>query len=106
MFFNVRTLSTFAQRGNGHKDCERKYNSEPEGTMSSKGKVVSVRVKDVNVFELTPGLADALSASLDAAYLEYFTADCSGTSTKEAEKRVAAIPEGKRYLTKVLDSLD
>jgi hypothetical protein len=32
--------------------------------MSSKGKVVSVRVKDVNAFELTPGLADALSASL------------------------------------------
>ena len=71
--------------------------------MSSKGKVASVRVKDVNVFELTPGLADALSASLDASYPEYFTTDCSGTSTKEAEKRVAAIPEGKRYLTKVLD---
>jgi hypothetical protein len=38
--------------------------------------------------------------------LEYFTADCSGTSTKEAERRIAAIPEGKRYLTRVLDSLD
>jgi hypothetical protein len=48
----------------------------------------SVRVKDVNVFELTPGLADALSVSLDASYLEYFTADCSGTSTKEAERRL------------------
>jgi hypothetical protein len=34
--------------------------------MSSKGKVASVRVKDVNIFELTPRLADALSASLDA----------------------------------------
>src|SRR5208282_2322901 len=103
--------------------------SEPEGTMGSntehnaacgcgsgkkyedccgapKGEVANMRVKDLNVFELTPGLADALSASLDAAYLEYFTADCSGTSTKEAERRIAAIPEGKRYLTRVLDSLD
>ena len=74
--------------------------------MSSKGKVASVRVKDVNVFELTRGLADALSASLDASYLEYFTTDCSGTSTKEAERRIAAIPEDRRYLTRVLDSLD
>jgi hypothetical protein len=90
----------------GEKDCEWKYNSEPEGTMSSKGKVASVRVKDVNVFELTPGLADALSASLDSSYLEYITADCSGRSTEEAERRIAAIPEGKRYLTRVLDSLD
>ena len=38
--------------------------------------------------------------------LEYFTADCSGKSTKEAERRIAAIPEGKRYLTRILDSLD
>src|ERR1035438_8449313 len=74
--------------------------------MSSKGKVESMRVKDINTFELTPGLADALSASLDAAYLEYFTADCSGTSTKEAERHIGAIPEEKRYLTRVLDSLD
>jgi hypothetical protein len=74
--------------------------------MSSKGKIENMRVKDLNVFELTPGLADALSASLDAAYLEYFTADCSGLSTKEAERRIAAIPEEKRYLTRVLDSLD
>jgi hypothetical protein len=57
--------------------------------MSSKGKVASVRVKDVNVFELTPGLADAFTASLDASYLEYFTASCSGMSTKEAERRIA-----------------
>jgi hypothetical protein len=35
--------------------------------MSSKGKVASVRVKDLNVFQLTPGLADALSASVDAS---------------------------------------
>jgi hypothetical protein len=68
--------------------------------------VANMRVKDLNVFELTPGLADALSASLDAAYAEYFTADCSGMSTKEAERLIAAIPEGKRYLTRVLDSLD
>src|ERR1039458_2780547 len=68
--------------------------------------VESMRVKDINVFELTPGLADALSASLDSSYLEYITADCSGMSTKEAERRIAAIPEDKRYLTRVLDSLD
>jgi hypothetical protein len=71
-----------------------------------KGEVESVRVKDLNVFELTAGLADALSASLDAAYLEYFAADGSGLSTKEAERRIATIPEDKRYLTRVLDSLD
>jgi hypothetical protein len=68
--------------------------------------VVRVPVKDLNVFELTPGLADVLSASLDASYLQYFTAACSGRSTKEAESRIAAIPEDKRYLTRVLDSLD
>jgi hypothetical protein len=92
--------------GNGKKDCDWKCNSELEGTMSSKGKVASVRVKDVNIFELTPGLADALSASLDSSYLDYITADCSGTSTKEAEGRIAAIPENGRYLTRVLDSLE
>jgi hypothetical protein len=74
--------------------------------MSSKGKVANMRVKDVNVFELTPGLADALSASLDASYLEYFAAVCSGMSTEEVERQIAAIPEGERYLTRVLDSLD
>jgi hypothetical protein len=105
-FPHVRTLPTVAERGNGRKDCERRYNSEPEGTMSSKGKVATMRVKDVNIFELTPGLANALAASLDASYREYFTADCSGTSTEEAERRIAAIPEEKRYLTRVLDSLD
>jgi hypothetical protein len=70
------------------------------------GEITSVRTKDLSVFELTPGLADALSASLDAAYLEYFSAACSGTSTKEAERLIAALPEDKRYLTRVLDSLD
>ena len=70
------------------------------------GEVQTMRVKDLSVFELTPGLADALSASLDSSYVEYITADCSGTSTKEAERRIASIPEEKRYLTRVLDSLD
>ncbi|MGA8609205.1 MAG: SEC-C metal-binding domain-containing protein [Candidatus Sulfotelmatobacter sp.] len=68
--------------------------------------VASVRVKDVKDVELTPGLAEAFTASLDASYLEYFAAACSGMSTKEAERRIAAIPEGTRYLTRVLDSLD
>jgi hypothetical protein len=68
--------------------------------------VASVRVKDVKDVELTPGLAEAFTASLDALYLEYFTAACSGMSTKEAERQIAAIPEGERYLTRVLDSLD
>src|ERR1700757_2563745 len=71
-----------------------------------RGEVESMQVKDVKAFELTPGLADALSASLDASFLAYFTADCSGRSTTEAERRIAAIPEDKRYLTRVLDSLD
>jgi len=63
-------------------------------------------MKDIHDFELTPGLAEALSASLDNSYLEYFIAASSGRSTKECERRIAAIPEDKRYLTRVLDSLD
>jgi hypothetical protein len=63
-------------------------------------------VKDLSDFQLTPGLADALTASLDASYREYFAAACSGRSTTEAKRRIAAIPEGKRYLTRILDSLD
>jgi hypothetical protein len=105
------------------------YNSEPEGRMSSqtgrndpcgcgsgkkykdccgtpKLEVASVRVKDVKDVELTPGLAEAFTASLDASYLEYFAAACSGRSTMEAKRRIAAIPEDKRYLTRILDSLD
>ncbi len=82
--------------GKKHRDC----------CGAPKGEVANMRMKDLNVFELTPGLADALWASLDASYREYFTAACSGTSTKEAERRIAAIPEEKRYLTRVLDSLD
>lgn len=36
----------------------------------------------------------------------YFTAACSGLSTKEAERQIAAIPEDRRYFTRLLDSLD
>ena len=68
--------------------------------------VRSMRASDMGVFELTPGLGDALTASLNSSYLEYFRAACSGKSTEDAERRVAAIPEDKRYLTRVLDSLD
>jgi hypothetical protein len=118
----VRALPTFAQRGDGAK-VVRRYNSGPEGRMSSQtgrndpcgcgsGKkykdcygtpqleVASVRVKDVKDVELTPGLADALTASLDASYREYFAAACSGRSTMEAKRRIAAIPEDRRYLTR------
>jgi hypothetical protein len=66
----------------------------------------TVRTKDLKVFELIPGLADALSATLDASYGDYIAASITGRSTKEAEQRVAAIPENKRYLTRVLESLD
>jgi hypothetical protein len=55
---------------------------------------------------IDPGLAEAFTASLDSSYLEYFAAAYSGMSTKEAERQIAAIPEGERYLTRVLDSLD
>ena len=68
--------------------------------------VRSMRASDIGVFELTPGLGDALTASLDASYMEYIAAGCSGKSTEEAGRRIAAIPEDKRYLTRVLDSLD
>jgi hypothetical protein len=68
--------------------------------------VASLRVKDLSDFQLTPGLAEALTASLDDSYREYFAAACSGRSTKEAKRRIAAIPEDRRYLTRVLDSLD
>lgn len=71
-----------------------------------KSEVVQVRVKDLRDLEWTPGLADALVNSLDPAYIEYFTAASSGASTEKAEKAIAAISEDKRYLTRVLDSLD
>jgi hypothetical protein len=74
--------------------------------MSDNGKVASVRVKDVSGFQLTPGLVEKLFVSLDPSYLEYSAAVLSGKSTNDAERRIAAIPEDKRYLTRVLDSLD
>jgi SEC-C motif len=82
--------------GRKHKDC----------CGAPKLEVASVRVKDLSDFQLTAGLAEALTASLDVSYREYFVAACSGRSTKEAERRIAAIPEENRYLTRVLDSLD
>jgi hypothetical protein len=82
--------------GQKYKDC----------CGAPKLEVASVRVKDLSDFQLTPGIAEALTASLDASYREYFAAACSGRSTKEAKKQIAAIPEGERYLTRVLDSLD
>jgi len=71
-----------------------------------KGTDAVVRTKDLKAVEWTPELADELVKSMDRSYLEYFTAAVSGRSTKEAESRIAAIPEEKRYLTRVLDSLD
>jgi len=82
--------------GKKYKDC----------CGAPKGEVTRMRVKDINIFELTPGLANALASSLDGSYKEYFRADVLGRSTMEAERKIAAIPEGKRYLTRVLDSLD
>ncbi len=71
-----------------------------------KGIVAKVRTKDLRDFELSPGLAEALQASLDASYVDYWSVAYSGRSTKECEGRIAAIPEDKRYLTRVLASLD
>jgi len=82
--------------GKKYKDC----------CGAPKGEVTSMRVKDINAFELTPGLANALSASMDGSYQQYFIAVVSRASTKEAERGIAAIPEDRRYLTRVLDSLD
>jgi len=65
-----------------------------------------VQTKDLRAFELIPGLAARLSASLDRSYIEYAAASLSGRSTREAESRIAVIPEEKRYLTRVLESLD
>jgi hypothetical protein len=74
-----------------HNPCEcgsgKKYK---DSCGAPKGEVTSMRVKDINVFELTPGLANALAASQDASYREYFRADVLRTSTKEAERQIAA----------------
>ncbi len=82
--------------GKKYKDC----------CGATKGERVTVRPKNLKVLELTPGLADALVGSLDPSYQEYWVAAVSGKSTKGAEGRVAAIQEEKRYLTRILDSLD
>jgi SEC-C motif len=82
--------------GKKYKDC----------CGAPKDERVQLRPKDLKVVESTPGLADALAGSLDPSYQEYWVATVSGRNTKAAEDRVAAIPEDKRYLTKVLDSLD
>jgi len=66
----------------------------------------TVRTKDLKAFELTPGLAKALFTTLDAAYMAYFKASLTGQSRKESEQQIAAIPEDKRYLTRLLESLD
>jgi hypothetical protein len=71
-----------------------------------KGEITEMRTKDLRNLEWTPGLADALGHSIDPAYVEYFMAASSGASTKSAENAIAAISEDKRYLTRVLDSLD
>jgi hypothetical protein len=67
---------------------------------------VERRNSKLRACELTPGLAEAFTASLDPSYLEYFAAAYSGMSTKEAQRQIAAIPEDRRYLTRMLDSLD
>ncbi len=82
--------------GKKYKDC----------CGAPKGERVQLQPKDLKVIELTPGLADALTASLDPSYQEYWVAAVSGKSTKAAADRVSAIPEDKRYLTRVLGSLD
>jgi hypothetical protein len=71
-----------------------------------KGIVAEVRTKDLKSLEWTPGLSGALARSLDASYLEYWSAGYSGPGKEETRRRIAAVPEGKRYLTRVLDSLD
>lgn len=83
--------------GKNYKNC---CGAPPERVL------VTLRTKDVADFELTPGLAEALTQSLDASYLQYHAAADTGTSTKDSEGRIAAIPEDKRYLTRVLEALD
>ena len=92
MSSNTRNDSCGCGSGKKHKDC----------CGALQGEVTTMRVKDINSFELTPGLANALSASLDGSYQRYFIASVSGASTKDAERRIAPIPEEKRYLTRVL----
>jgi hypothetical protein len=73
---------------------------------AEEGTVVNLRPKDIKCLEWTPGLSEALARSLDASYLEYWSAVCLGKGKQEIRRRIAAIAEEKRYLTRVLDSLD
>lgn len=82
--------------GEKHQNCCGTYKKE----------ITTVRSKDVGDVELTHGLADALTESLDSSYVEYFGAADSGKSTKDAKMKIATIPEDNRYLTRILDSLD
>jgi hypothetical protein len=70
------------------------------------GRVAYMRPKDLRHLEWTPGLGEKLAKSLDRSYLEYFGAVVSGGSREEGRRRIAALPEERRYLTRVLDSLD
>ena len=54
-----------------------------------KGIVADMRAKDVKYLEWTLGLAQALAASLDRPYLEYFTAAGSGGSQRKRSRTVA-----------------
>ena len=74
--------------------------------MSDERKLTNMPIKNLHAFELTPGLAGALTESMDPSYMDYFEAASSGGNLKEVEKRIAAIPEEKRYLTRILDSLE
>jgi hypothetical protein len=66
--------------------------------------VRSMRASDIGVFELTPGLGDALTASLDASYMEYIAAGCSRKAQRKLEdglqpyRRTSVISLG--YLTR------
>jgi hypothetical protein len=82
--------------GRKHRDC----------CGALEGAAATVRPKDLKHLEWTPGLAEALARSLDPSYLEYWSAALLGKSKQEIRRRIAAIPEERRYLTRVLDSLD
>ena len=83
--------------GKKHKDCC----GVPQGESREHAGEGPGRFRIVH-----PDWRCSLSASLDASYQQYFIAAVSGASTKEAERPVAALPEGQRYLTRVLDSLE
>ena len=63
-------------------------------------------MKDVNDFQLTPATGGCAHGVFGRLVSGILCRRLSGRSTKEAERRIAAIPEDKRYLTRVLDSLD